>query len=425
MEIGQFLTIEQKLGLSHEQIQSLEVLMMGNMELNQFLEKEYMENPLLESCGKHQVMGLYENKQEWTDIPEQKPECISDYVKSQLDMKAYTGKEWRTIEFLTECLDDNGFFKIPVSDVAFLTGGSESLIRSCLEELKRLEPAGIFSSSLEECLLLQLKAQNIKDHALEEIIRHHLLDVANGRINHISRTLKISAKMVRKYTEIIAGLNPRPLSGFNTEKTEYIVPDIIVEKEKEKWEIRLNDEWMDDYCLSDYYLKMYWESQDDIVKEYFKNKLLRARFIMESINQRRKTILDVTGEIVKIQSGYIEGQSELNPLTMSDIASALCISTSTVSRAVKNKYIQFPSGTLLLKKLFSGDIGMDREQPVTSSYVKKMLKQIIHTEDTLKPYSDKKLEEMLADREIHVSRRVIAKYRSELGIKNSSGRKTV
>ena len=284
-----------------------------------------------------------------------------------------------------------------------------------------MEPVGVFSANLKECLLRQLEVLGAEDEMLEKIIADYLEDVAEGNISRISRALHISTAQVRKYILMIETLNPRPVMGFGEQQSEYIVPDIILRKD-EKWEIILNDSWYGKYEISDYYQKMMDETKDEELKAYFLNKAQRARFILKNIEQRRKTLLDLMEKILERQKDYFEGTGSLTPMTMTEIAEQMGVHPSTVSRAVRGKYVQYPQKTVLLKSLFSQGISKETDQ-INATEIKERLRKLIKEENRQKPYSDQKLKELLEEQEISISRRAVAKYREEMGIKGSFDRK--
>ena len=199
------------------------------------------------------------------------------------------------------------------------------------------------------------------------------------------------------------------------------MPDIIVHRESGEWYGELNDSWMEDYKINDYYLKMMKESGDEELVSYFKEKLERVRFLMGSIEQRRQTIMGIVDLIIERQKPFLEGKGPLTPMTMRDAAEALGIHPSTVSRAVRGKYLQYPNGSIFMKSLFTASAG--KEDGVSAMGVKQTLKELIEGEDHRKPYSDKDLAELLESRGIHISRRAVAKYREEMGIKGSFERR--
>ena len=443
MEMNYGLTLEQKQQLSQNQIQSLEVLAMDSVELSNFLQDEYLENPLLEYSPDHDMAGRredigqtyeqptvleksYEDTAEeedrrQKDIPMPETADIKNYILEQIPAGACSRK---LAEFLTECLDDNGFFTIPVEEAAKKTGAAEDEVRWTLRVLQELEPYGIFAPDLKHSLLKQLEMQGLKNEPAYQIVKEHLQDVADGKISVISRSLKLPTAEVRKCIEQIAKLNPRPLGEFGESRTDYLVPDIIFRKEDGKWEIELNDGWVEDYHINDYYLKMMKESQDEELSTYFRKKLERIRFVMNSIAQRRQTMKSISEQILKNQGEFLDGTAFLKPMTMTDVAEQIGIHTSTVSRAIKGKYIQYPGGTILMKNLFTASISASAtEGAVGTMQIKELMKELIRSEDKKKPYSDQKLVTLLKERGIEISRRVVAKYREELGIRGSFDRK--
>ena len=445
MNINYNMLLEHKQIMAQAQIQSLEILSLGNVELDAFLQNEYLENPLFEhiSCKetqenvdeyhtwyeKNQSTSYYDQME--SDENEQNNGIavveyneINKYLKSQLVLNRYSQEELKIIDFLLDCLDDSGFFTTPVMEIAELINVKVEKVEKCLFDLQQLEPFGIFAVDLAHCLWRQLEVLGVEDEVLKEIIMKHLPDVSEGKISRISRELGLSSLQVRKYIAFIMKLNPRPLAGFQNEKTSYIVPDIIFSYQDREWKINLNDNWMGNYRLNDYYLKMMNEAKDQDLFEYFKVKLERARFIMNSIEQRRKTLIGISETVLSLQQKFFLGKEEAKPMIMSDVANSLGIHVSTVSRAIKGKYIQYPHGTILLKSLFAAAVTNDMNDEVkTAEQIKTIIKKLIDQENKKKPYSDQALMNLLKEKEINISRRAIAKYREELGIKGSFERR--
>ncbi|MFW5646988.1 MAG: RNA polymerase sigma-54 factor, partial [Acetivibrio ethanolgignens] len=247
------LRLEQQQQLSQQQIQSLQLLAMDNIELEGFLQNEHLENPLLEYSSQGTGLRKGEVDAFWNrDIRESAAEenKIKPYLQEQLPMEKFTQKEWELFEFLIDCLDEHGFFKGNIEEIAKMNHVSCQSVEKCLEELRLLEPVGIFAENLQECLLRQLEVLGISNPDLEKIIKEHLEDVAEGKISSISRELKLSTLQVRKYIAMIEHLNPCPMAGFSTGETKYIVPDMIAVQGESGWEILLNDSWMGDYGLN-------------------------------------------------------------------------------------------------------------------------------------------------------------------------------
>ena len=435
----------QKQVMSLNQLRSLEILAMDSEKLNEFLKKEYLENPLLDCSNAHtpekradfsgtvfphtlsyekSLQEAYEEEER--DIPDIKPDAVRDYIMEQLPTGVYSDSELELFGYLADCLDDSGYFTISAEEAAKGAGVSKSDIEKALSVLKELEPAGIFSSDLRECLLKQLERKGKTDGQLWNIADRYLSDVAAGNISKVSRGLKISTSEVRKAIEELVQLEPRPVNGFASGRTAYIVPDIIFTKESGDWRIRLNDRWTEDYHINDYYVEMMRKAEDNELREYFGKKLERARQVLQNIVQRRKTVLMVCEELLKRQREFFEGSGELNPLSMQELGDSLGISVSTVSRAVKDKYIEYPGGFTEARSLFTGAAARLTENSaayVSAGAAKKLIRELIDGEDRKKPLSDKILSDLLKDRGIEISRRTVAKYREELCIKQSFDRK--
>lgn len=447
MEVGFEMTLEQKQTLSQTQIQSLEILAMDSIELNRFLHDEYLENPILDYSGEgsgpvktqelsseYVSMPFYQHGEDISEerekndgiIPAEEKDTVKQYLMWQLDRTHYSDEEWSVIEYLIDCLEDNGFFTMPLEEVAKKCKVPLSTAERCLEDLRQLEPYGIFAQDLKHCLLKQLQIMEMEDSDEWKIVDGYLTEVAEGKISVISRELKLSTAKVRKCIENIGGLNPRPLTGFNTEKTSYVVPDIVLKKEGGVWSGELNDSWVQDYRINDYYLQMMKESNEEELVNYFRTKLERVRFIMNSIEQRRQTMMGIVNLIIEKQKDFLEGKGPLKPMTMSDAAKELGVHPSTVSRAIRGKYVQYPSGSIFMKSLFTASASRENggEDGVTTMGIKQCIKELIEGENKKKPYSDQEIAKKLDERGIHISRRAVAKYREEMQIRGSFERKS-
>lgn len=414
------LELNQKQQLSQSQIQSLNILSLDNGELSEFLQNEYIENPILDYSPPSSYTPVSDSQT--FDIPAENTEEVKTFLLDQLNQNDFSSAEWQTMKFMIDCLDSSGFFRISFHELSTLLTIPEKEIKRCYEVLSDLEPAGIFSRDLSQCLLKQLDIKGKKTEILEQIIKNHLNDIALGHISTISRNLKISTADVRKNIALIRNLNSKPLQGFSTAKTEYITPDIIVTFQEDQWDIQLNDDWVGNYSLNDYYIKMLKDTKDPELKEYFQKKYERCRFVMASIEQRRHTMLKITEAILKRQPDFFLNHGCLKPMTMNDVAEDIEMHVSTVSRGIKGKYLQFPCGIVSMRSLFTGACPCSGAS-VSSTDIKTVVKQLVASEDPRKPYSDQKICTLLKEKGITISRRTVAKYREQLGIKGTYDRK--
>lgn len=420
--------------LSQKQIQSLHLLTLNNEELNCFLQKEYLENPMLENGSRGTSPGsssgavrsgdraeyLYE-----TAAPEPEPDFLMRYFLEQLDPFAYTDLEWKIFKFMILMLDEQGFFPYSLEELRDNFHIPVSQGEKCLRLLRELEPCGVFQPDLISYLLYQLSASGQDTPSMRKLIEFHLKDAADGRLRLIADSLKVDAASVRQMLRQLKSLSPSPFArmGIFPENCDYIIPDIVTDYQDGTWEVALNDNWMENYSLSDYYIEMMHQTNDPELKAYFLEKYQRGRFILQKIVQRRSTILAVCNAVILRQEAFFLGKDRLVPMTLSDIAEDVGLAVSTVSRAIKNKYLQYPGGTVLMKLLFTSGVSCGESDEISSSGVIAVLADIIRSENKKKPYSDSKLAELLKSRGIEISRRTVAKYRVMANIPSTIERK--
>jgi len=433
LEIRADVALQLKQTLSQAQLQSLNILGMSMTELQEFLQNEGIENPIVEYSdggGDHEPVVTYQeydrfynyagrDDEDEPDVyePKAETESIEDLVRMQIDWRHMTETERKIVDFCILSLDHSGYLYMSAAEIAEQMGAETKQVERLLRKLKTLEPAGIFASGLEECLSIQVLGLE-QEAMLNKMIRFHLNDVAEGRISSISRALKLPSVEVRKLIQIIKGLNPRPLNGYGAEQVQYIIPDIILRHQDDQWTISLNDQWSGSLQINDFYVKMMGTAQDAELKSYFEEKLKRARFIMHAIEQRRKTLEGIAAEILKRQEPYLLGHGRLRPMTLEEIADGREIHSSTVSRAIREKYLLCPAGCFLIRDLFTTGIssGSGNGEEISRNAVKDRLKELVDSEDKQKPYSDDQLAKLLKEDGMPVSRRTVAKYRTELGI---------
>ena len=444
MELGYGILLEQKQILSQSQIQSLEILSMDGVELSHFLQNEYLENPMLEYKGEFQggieeLGKVYEHLEEYgknyeenieekyerrKDIAVLDQDIVKNSILEQLQRNRYSEEQWMLLEYMVECLDDNGYFTMPLKEVAEKMNTKEENVANALNDLKALEPCGIFSVDLKECVLKQLSQLDMEGSLTWKIAERYLENLMYGKIREIAKDLKVTIDEVCRSIEQIECLNPRPIPELQSGNPEYVIPDIILKKEDGKWEVELNDGWVENYQINDYYRKMMEETNNEELMEYFRFKLERVRFVLNSIRLRRNRLVAIAEFIIERQRDWIEGKSYLVPMTMKEIAEHIGVNVSTVSRGIRGKYIQYPGGTVLMKELFSSAV-VTTEEGFGTEQIKDLIKSFIDGEDKKKPYSDQKIVKYLKEKNIDISRRTVAKYREEMGIRGSFERKKI
>ncbi|MCI8516180.1 MAG: RNA polymerase factor sigma-54 [Hungatella sp.] len=442
MELNSYVEVQQKQALSASQVQALNILAFTNQELEDFMVNEYLENPMLEHSDRkeNEIMTSMEKffdsqivygSQHPGNPEEEDPyrrelsakngNRLKENLLGQLNWKDYSKDQWKIMSYLVDCLDEKGFFTQDLEELSAASGYEKEELNRCLMVLRELEPVGIFSSNLEECLLKQLEAKELQDETLCRILRNYLPQLVSGQIGVISRSLGISTVRVKEYIHLIGSLNPRPIMDIQAEESTYVVPDVIVTRPGGAWRVEINDQWLGEYQYSDYYIRMMKEATDPELTAYFKERLDRARFVMNCVEQRRNTIIRVTEAILKRQEAYFELQDSLKPMGMEDVAGDLGVHVSTVSRAVKGKYIQYKK-TDPMKALFTSALSKNEEnQGISPEKIKERIRAMIAAEGR-KPLSDQKLADCLAEEGLSVSRRAVAKYRIQMNIPDSRQR---
>lgn len=450
MELG--LDIKQTQTLSPQMMQAMEILQMGSQELLEYIEETMQENPVLESDesrGGDEDMALLRRKLDWlesTDVQNRwyhqqdaeegrdpldragtdpLEESLYYYLKSQVRFERLPRKVGQVLDYLMESLDANGWLDESLDDLCARMGVERETAAEALKVLQSLEPAGVGARDLRECLRLQLLRRGEIGLALT-IVDQYLEAMGRDRYNFISKETGASRTELQAACDLIRSLNPRPGTGFSErEHLQYITPDLVVVNFEDHFEILTNDSYLPTLRVSSYYNQLYKETGDQQVKDYLNGKLRQARWVMRSVEQRRSTLMRCAQCVVDRQESFFRlGPGHLRPMLLSDVAAELGVHESTVSRAVKDKYIQCAHGLFPLGYFFSRGLGgAGGEEGVTAERAKKLLRELIDGEDKHKPLSDQKLSELMAGRGVELSRRTVAKYREELGLPSTAGRK--
>ena len=450
------MTQKQTQTLSPQMMQSMEILQMGSQELLEYIEEAVQENPVLEpseSYNKLDEFSTLKRKLEWLestdpqnryyhqqdteedDDPLRNYGTVEDqednlyyYVLSQLRVLDLEPELLEAATFLVESLNQNGWLDEDVPTLAKALNRPEELVRRALEVVQSLEPAGVAARDLSECLRLQLVRRAPVNELAVRIVEDYLDPLAKSRYGLIARELKAAPEEVREACDLIRSLNPRPGTGFAArENLIYINPDIFVVNFPDHFELLTNDYFFPTLHISGYYTRLMKEETDDEkLKDYLTGKVRQAKWVVRSIEQRRSTLMSCAECILEFQEAFFrKGPGHLVPLSLADVADRIGVHESTVSRAVKDKYIQCSMGVYPLSYFFSRSLGGDRQGTDASSpdAAKALLKKLINDEDKRKPLSDQKLCQMMTARGCPLSRRTVAKYRDELNIPSTTGRK--
>lgn len=457
MDLSFNLTQEQKLKLTQDMQLSIKILQMPINELREHIDKEFTENPVLEmkeesfsevmendkgvdkidykELIKYLDFDNYSNTtSEYSDdeispfnfISEKK--SLKEFLHEQL--VGISEDEYLKIvcSYIIESLDSRGYLEISLDELCNELGINLESGKKALEIVQDLEPYGIGARDIKECLLLQLDKVGLLDEKVESIIKDHLQDVADSRYTAISKVLSISPREAQRYGDLIKKLEPKPSRGFYTgDDVSYIIPDAAIRRVDGEDIIIMNDGLVPKLSINDAYRQVIKKGEEDETSDYVKDKINKALFLIKSIEQRRSTLYKVLESILKRQKEFFEkGEEALVPMTLKEISEEIGVHESTVSRAVKEKYILTSFGTIKIRDLFKGAVAnLSGEEDVAVVKIKNLIKELIDSEDKGKPYSDQFICDELNKKNVNISRRTVAKYREELGIKSSSKRKRI
>ncbi|WP_185651997.1 RNA polymerase factor sigma-54 [Clostridium sp. DJ247] len=451
MEFGLNLTQEQRLVMTQEMQLSVKLLQMSSIELQEFVEKEMQENPVLDanvSSANNEDGNKLDYKElvkylefdnyshhnyEKNDEEEISPfnfisekRSLKEYLKEQVRDLAEKGYVKAICYYIVENIDERGYLGVKDEEIKQELKISKELTEYCIKIIQALEPDGIGARDLKECLKIQVIKKGIKDKEIFKIIDEYLELLAENKYNVIARELNIDVKDAQEYGDIIKLLHPKPSRGFYTgEEVKYIVPDAYIRKIDNEYYILMNDDVLPKLTINEIYKDIIKNDTDKDAVDYVKEKLNSAMFLMKSIQHRKSTVYRVLEKILELQKDYFEyGDDYLKPMTLREIADDLEMHESTISRAIREKYIYTNRGTVRIKDLFTTRISStDSGEDMSARIIKKAIKDIIDKEDKTKPLSDQTICELINKEGMNISRRTVAKYREEMGVKSSKGRK--
>lgn len=454
MNINYNLTLEQsqKLIMTPELRQAIQLLQFNSMELNEYLTKELEENPMLEMEAPPKDMETVaiddrNNDIEWKEYIEKyddisyKPEIdkntkdyniesfisydptLKEHLISQLNFVNFSKKDKKIAEYIIQNIDNNGYLVTPVEEIAELTNSNIDIVEEVLSIIQSFEPLGVGARTLKECLLIQMK--DVDYPIVKTIIENNLEDIANNRINKIAKEYELTSIDIQNVCDFIKTLEPKPgrTFGSSTEETKYIVPDATILLVDGEYIIQVNDYTGPKLIINNFYKNMLKDGGDEKTTEFLQNKFNSAMWVIKSIEQRRQTIYKVVESILKHQLEFFKnGERNLIPLTLKEVADDIQMHESTISRATNGKYVQTPRGLFELKYFFMSGLS-NCSGDISSASVKSMIKELIDNENPKKPLSDQQIAKILEDKGTTISRRTVAKYRDEIQIPASSMRK--
>jgi RNA polymerase sigma-54 factor len=451
--------------LSPQLQQSLLVLQTPLLELRNLVQQEMETNPVLEELpdepgpdtqgeGEPSVEDNFKNEfeklasldEEWRDYMAQSAssgtdgfrgsreakdkrqflfdsiavqETLQQNLLGQLNQSALNASDRKAAEFIIGNIDDNGFLQSTPEEMAMNSGIPNEDFEKMLALIQSFYPPGVGARDLRECLLIQLKREG-KENSLEyKIVSEYMEDLGRRRFPEIARRMGIGVEDVQKAADNIGGLNPRPGQVFAASPQNYVLPDVTVEKVDGEYQIILNDEQIPHLRISNLYKDIIasGNTQSSEVKDYIRDKIRSGKFLIRSIHQRQQTISNIAQQIVARQRDFLEnGPSHLKPMTMGEVADAVGVHETTVSRAVSGKYMATPQGVFEMKYFFTPGYQTATGESLSNTSVKEAILDLVKREDGNEPLSDNEIVEILSERGIPIARRTVAKYRTELNI---------
>jgi RNA polymerase sigma-54 factor len=449
LELQQKQILAQKLIMTLQLQQAIKLLPLSKMELMEKIHQELDENPALEevmdasdenrtrdsvelynyldSFNYHKMgHSIFETKDSLNfETYTSARESLAEHLFWQLLMTSPTPEEEKIGSIIAGSLDDRGYLKSSIEDIAEMSSSELFRVKKVLELMQSFDPAGVCVRDLKECLLNQARNLGHQDSIVSAIIANHLNDVEKRDYKAISRALKASPEVITSAVNVIKGLEPIPARQFSGDKIQYIEPDVIIHRMEGDFVIELNKSGMPKLHLSPYYRNILVNGEGAIdAKAYLQDKMRAAEWLIKSIHQREKTIYRVMKSILKFQRDFFEnGISHLKPMVVRNIAEDINMAESTISRATTNKYVQTAHGIFELKYFFSSFIQCSNGPALSSRVVQEKIKKIVAGEDSQRPLSDDKIAKILNDSNINIARRTVAKYREVMKIPSSRRRR--
>jgi len=458
--------------------QAIQLLQLSTLELQDVVQKELLENPLLEEVTPdtpeptdapvtpdsppaptveqvteapptterqtddlpfdfNAVMSADDDHEERSLVSQEDREdlpfenivrthlSLADHLEEQLRYASEDAAVRRIGAQIIGNLDEDGYLRAELEEIAQRCGATAEEVARVLELVQGFDPPGVAARSIQECLLLQLKRDPLPDPVSVEIIEAYFDDLSRRRYQDIARAMKLPVDRIMESVEEIMGLEPKPGRRFGGNDSRYIVPDVFVYKLGNDYTIVLNEDGIPRLRVNSLYRSLLrGAGSGDEAKQYVEQKLRSALWLIKSVDQRQRTLRKVTQSIVKFQREFLDrGLPHLRPLSLRDVGEDIGMHESTISRVTTNKYVETPQGLFELKFFFHSGIASGDGEMVSSVSVKKMIQDILAAEDSAKPQSDQEVAHALQKRGLTIARRTVAKYREELGILPSHQRR--
>jgi len=471
LDLIQNLRQELQLRMSPQLIQRIEILQLSSLDLLDTVQKELMENEVLtikepvedpplekkkdkelpdddaefeqdlerlSKLAEWNEPGIYKSsyrssagdadpKMEAMQNAVSKPITLQHHLKNQLSLCDAASEIKELAEQIIFNIDGRGYLLYPLEEILISLDGDEpkEKMDEALILVQGFDPKGVGARSLQECLLLQLDENSSVSRLMRKLILNHVEDISRNRLPKIARDLGVPLTTVQKTIEEIATLDPIPGRSFRRDEVPYVYPDVVVELIEGRYEIRLENNYFPRLAINRSFLRHYKDKDlDPKLRKHLREKIESAKWLIESIEQRKSTLLRVVTEIVEYQTEFLDhGPRMLKPLKMQDIADKVGIHVSTVSRAISDKYVQTHRGIFPLKYFFTGGTLSSDGTVESRQSVKQKVKEIVDKEDKSHPLSDQEIVNELKKQGLSIARRTVTKYRKALNVASSRQRR--
>ncbi len=355
-------------------------------------------------------------------------QSLQDYLHWQLDLTPFSDTDHAIATAIIDAVDNYGYLTVSADDILESVDDEEvelDEVEAVLKRIQQFDPLGVASRNLQECLLLQLVTFPKETPWLEQtklVLENHIDQLGNRDYKLITKESKLKEAELREVMQLIQQLDPRPGSSITPDETEYVIPDVSVFKDRGKWTVTINPDSVPRLKVNQQYAALGKGNSSD--SQFIRSNLQEAKWLIKSLESRNETLLKVARCIVEHQQDFFEyGEEAMKPMVLNDIALAVEMHESTISRVTTQKFMHTPRGIFELKYFFSSHVSTDNGGECSSTAIRALIKKLVAAENSAKPLSDSKIAALLADQGIQVARRTIAKYRESLGIAPSSQRK--
>ena len=474
MKQGLQLRLSQQLAMTPQLQQAIRLLQLSTLELQQELQQALESNPLLEQIDTHEEIDTRETQDSETldtadaleqkEMPEEPPldaswdtiytagtpsgtsgdyiddelpvyqgettQTLQDYLMWQVELTPFSDTDRAIATSIVDAVDDTGYLTVPLEDILESMGDEEidiDEVEAVLKRIQRFDPVGVAAKDLRDCLLIQLSQFDKTTPWLEEarlIISDHLDLLANHDFRTLMRVTRLKEDVLKGAVNLIQSLDPRPGQSIQTGEPEYVIPDVLVRKHNGHWTVELNSDSIPRLQINQHYASMCNNARNDGDSQFIRSNLQDAKWLIKSLESRNDTLLRVSRCIVEQQQAFFEqGEEYMKPMVLADIAQAVEMHESTISRVTTQKYLHSPRGIFELKYFFSSHVNTEGGGEASSTAIRALVKKLIAAENPAKPLSDSKLTSLLSEQGIMVARRTVAKYRESLSIPPSNQRK--